>query len=220
MFQDAFDSLNDILSPPFRKVMLKSLALTAAVLALAWIGLDRLALYFVNVQTSWLATLIVWLIGLGLFAAVVFLAAPVTSLVASFFFDEIAAHVEGEIDPAGAPGRPAPLVEASLASLRFAGLTLLVGLVSLALLLAPGIGVLAWFAANGYLLGREYFELAAMRFHPAAEARALRSRHAGIVFVHGLLIALFVAVPLVNLLTPLFATTLMVRLHKRLARAP
>ena len=78
-------------------------------LAVAWLGLDRLALYFVNVQPSWLATLIAWLIGLGLLAGVVFLAAPVTSLVASLFFDEIAGHVERAIDPAGAPGRPAPL---------------------------------------------------------------------------------------------------------------
>jgi CysZ protein len=39
------------------------------------------------------------------------------------------------------------------------------------------------------------------------------------VFVHGLVIAGFVAVPLLNLLTPLFATALMARLHKRLARA-
>jgi CysZ protein len=218
MLQDAFDALGDIASPPFRNVMLKSLALTAAALAVAWIGLDRLALYFVNVQPSWLATLIAWLIGLGLLVGVVFLAAPVTSLVASLFFDEIAGHVERAIDPAGAEGRAAPFLEATLAALRFAGLTLLVGLVSLVLLFAPGIGVLAWLAANGYLLGREYFELAAMRFYPAAQARALRQQHAGGVFLYGLLIAAFVAVPLVNLLTPLFATTLMVRAHKRLAR--
>jgi CysZ protein len=218
MLQDAFDSLSDIASPLFRNVMLKSLALTAAALAIAWLGLDRLALYFVNVQPSWLATLIAWLIGLGLLVGVVFLAAPVTSLVASLFFDEIAGHVERAIDPAGAEGRAAPFVAATLASLRFAGLTLLVGLVSLVLLFVPGIGVIAWVAANGYLLGREYFELAAMRFSPAAEARALRQQHAGRVFLYGLLIAAFVAVPLVNLLTPLFATTLMVRAHKRLAR--
>jgi CysZ protein len=219
MLQDAFDSLNDIASPPFRNVMLKSLALTAAALAAAWLGLDRLAIHLVDVQPSWLATLIAWLIGLGLLVGVVFLAAPVTSLVASFFFDEIAGHVERAIDPAGAPGRAAPLGEATLASLRFAGLTLLVGLTSLVLLFAPGIGVIAWVGANGYLLGREYFELAAMRFAPAAEARELRRQHAGVVFLYGLLIAAFVAVPLVNLLTPLFATTLMVRAHKRIARA-
>jgi len=51
------------------------------------------------------------------------------------------------------------------------------------------------------------------------QARALRRQHAGFVFVYGVLIAVFVAIPLVNLLTPLFATTLMVRLHKRIARA-
>ncbi|THD47854.1 MAG: sulfate transporter family protein [Bradyrhizobium sp.] len=217
MMQDVFDSLNDIASPPFRRVMVKSLALTAAVLVLVWIGLDRLALHFVAVNSSWLATLIAWLIGLGLVAGLVLLAAPVSSLVASFFFDEIAAHVEAEIDPQGATGRPAPIVDATLAALRFGALTLLVGLVSLVLLFVPGVGLIAWLAANGYLLGREYFEFAAMRFHSAVEARALRRSNAGAVFVYGVLIAIFVAVPIVNLLTPLFATTLMVRLHRRVA---
>ncbi|MGA2486247.1 MAG: sulfate transporter family protein [Roseiarcus sp.] len=219
MLQDAFDSLADIASPPFRKVVVKSLALTAAALLVAWFGLDRLALHFVDVQPSWLATLIAWLIGLSLLVGAVFLAAPVASLVASLFFDEIAAHVEAQVDPLGAPGRPAPFVEATLAALRFAGLSLAVGIVSLILLFVPGIGFAAWLAANAYLLGREYFELAAMRFHSAAQARALRRQRAGIVFAYGVMIAVFVAIPLVNLLTPLFATTLMVRLHKRVARA-
>jgi CysZ protein len=219
VLQDAFDSLNDIASPPFRKVVVKSLALTAAALILAWFGLDRLALHFVNLQPSWLATLIAWLIALSLLVGAVFLAAPIASLVASLFLDEIAAHVEAEVDPLGAPGRPAPFLEATLAALRFAGLSLIVGIVSLALLFVPGIGFAAWVAANAYLLGREYFELAAMRFHSAAQARALRRQHAGAVFAYGVLVAIFVAIPLVNLLTPLFATTLMARLHKRVARA-
>ncbi len=219
MLKDALDSLADIVSPPFRKVMVKSLALTAAALLLAWLGLDRLAVHFVVVQPPWLATLVAWLIGLSLLVGAVFLAAPVASLVASLFLDEIAAHVEAEIDPFGQQGRPAPFVEATLAALRFAGLSLIVGIVSLALLFVPGIGFAAWLAANAYLLGREYFELAAMRFHSAAQARALRRRRAGLVFVYGVAIAVFVAIPLVNLLTPLFATTLMARLHKRVARA-
>ena len=82
---------------------------------------------------------------------------------------------------------------------------------------APGLGVVAWIGANGYLIGREYFELAALRFRSGVEARAMRRRYALAVFAHGLLIAGFVAVPLLNLLTPMFATALMARLHKRLA---
>jgi len=219
VFKDAVDSLNDIASPPFRKVVVKSLTLTAAALLIAWFGLDRLALHFVTVQPPWLATLIAWLIGLSLLVGAVFLAAPVASLVASLFLDEIAAHVEAEIDPFGPPGRAAPFAEATLAAVRFFALSLAVGIVSLILLFVPGVGLVAWLAANAYLLGREYFELAAMRFHSAVQARELRRRRAAIVFVYGAMIAVFVAIPLVNLLTPLFATTLMVRLHKRVARA-
>ena len=45
-------------------------------------------------------------------AGLVLLAAPTTSLVASFFLDEIAAMVEREVDPTGPPGRAAPLWKA------------------------------------------------------------------------------------------------------------
>jgi CysZ protein len=85
------------------------------------------------------------------------------------------------------------------------------------LLLAPGINVFAFLAANGYLLGREYFELAAMRYRSFEDARAMRRRFGLHVFVAGLLIAGFVAVPLLNLFTPLFATAFMTRLHRRLS---
>ena len=218
MLQDAYDSLADVFSPPFRGVMLKSVALTIAVLALGGFALDRVALHFVTTSHGWLATLISVAVGLGVVAGLVLLAAPTTSLVASFFLDEIAANVEREIDPHGTPGRAAPLWETTVASLRFAALTLAVMLAALVLLFVPGIGFAAWFAANAYLLGREYFELAAMRFRPAADARAMRRYFATPVFLGGLIVAAFVSVPILNLATPLFATALMARLHKRLER--
>ena len=220
MMQDALDSFNDVFSPPFRSVMLKSVALTLAVLIAGGMALDRIALHFVHISHGWLATLISLAIGLGLAAGMALLAAPATSLAASFFFDEIAAIVEREIDPDGPPGRAAPLAEATLASLRFAALTLIVMLAALALFFLPGVGLAGWFTANAYLLGREYFELAAMRFRPAAEARAMRRHFAVPVFLAGLIVAAFVAVPILNLATPLFAAALMARLHKRLALAP
>ena len=76
--------------------------------------------------------------------------------------------------------------------------------------------VVSFFAANAYLLGREYFELAAMRFRPVSEARALRKANQSAVFVAGMFIAAFVSIPIINLATPLFATALMVHIHKRL----
>jgi CysZ protein len=218
MLQDALDSLSDIFSPPFRGVMIKSVALTIGVLVLGGFALDRLALHFVSVSNGWLAAAIAIAIGLGVVAGLVLLAAPTTSLVASFFFDEIAAIVEREVDPDGPPGRALSIWEGTVASLRFAALTLAVMLAALIVLFLPGVGFAAWFAANAYLLGREYFELAAMRFRPAPEARAMRQYFAGPVFMAGLIVAAFVSVPILNLATPLFAAALMARLHKRLER--
>ena len=92
-------------------------------------------------------------------------------------------------------------------------------LIALVLLLVPGINLAIFFLVNGYLLGRELFEFAAMRFLPEAEAKASRRRNAGTVFLAGLVIAAFMAVPLINLLSPLFACAMMVHLHKSVERA-
>jgi uncharacterized protein involved in cysteine biosynthesis len=85
-------------------------------------------------------------------------------------------------------------------------------------LLFAGFGVVIFFLATAWLLGREYFNLAATRFRPPDEAKAFRKHYAGTVFVGGLLIAAFVSIPIVNLATPLFAMSLMVHVHKRLGR--
>jgi CysZ protein len=219
MIGDALEAFAQIFSPPFRRVMLKSLALTTAVLGLAGFGLDRLALSFIHVGPHWLGALIAILLALGVVVGMVLLAAPVTSLVAGFFVDEIAEIVEREIDPKAPPGRPVPLGPSILMGIRFGVLSVLVSMAVLTLTLFTGIGFLSFFILNGYLLGREYFELAAMRHVGRADARLLREDNMVAVFLAGVLVACFVAVPILNLLTPLFATAFMTRVFKRLARA-
>lgn len=217
MIQDATDAFAQIFTPPFRAVLIKSLALTIGILVIAWFGLDRLLVSFIGFGPAWLSTILAVLAGLGLFVGLAFLVAPITSLTAGFFLDDIALIVEREIYPSGPLGRPIVFSAAALYALRFALLSILVNIVALMLLLAPGVNIFAFLAANGYLLGREYFELAAMRYRSFEEARAMRQHFGVQVFVAGLIIAGFVAVPVLNLCTPLFATAFMTRLHKRLA---
>ena len=217
MIAEAFDSLLQIFSPPFRRVMWKSFALTISILAAAAIGLDRLALSLMHVGPSWLATLLSVALALGLTAGMIFLAAPAVALVGSFFLDDIAATVEREIDPDGPPGRALPLAQSIAIGVRFTLLAVLANTVALALTVLTGVGVASFFILNGYLFGREYFELAAMRQLPPPQARALRRRHRGQVFLAGGIISAFVAVPILNLLAPLFATAFMARLYKRLS---
>jgi CysZ protein len=91
-----------------------------------------------------------------------------------------------------------------------------VSLAVLALTLFTGVGFVAFFVLNGYLLWREYFELAAMRHLPFPQAVELRRQRFFDVLFAGMIVAGFVAVPLLNLFTPLFATALMTRMVKRL----
>ena len=219
MFSDAIDAFNQILTPPFRKVLVRSLALTLAVLALVWLGLDRLATSWMTTPWPWLDTLIAIAAALGLLVGLVFLVAPVSALVAGFYLDELAETVERSIAPERL-GRALPGGQAMWLAVKFAAVSVLVNLLALALLLLPGINILAFFGANAYLLGREYFELAALRYRPLGEVRAMRSAHGLYLFVCGLFIAALVAIPVLNLLTPLFATAFMVRIHKRLAPLP
>jgi len=232
MLAAAVKALSQMASPPFRTVLMKSVGLALLLLVLLGIGLQRLFAAGLRSGTAWLEstfdgahhiafdvvqfTLAV-LASLGVVAGMVLLVPAVTALVASFFADEIAAHVELTHYPTDRPGTALPPAQAILQGVRTAMLALLVYLCAVPLLLIAGVGAVIFFFATAFLLGREYFELAAMRFHTPAAAKALRKQHALLVFLAGMVIAGFVSIPIVNLATPLFATAFMVHLHKRLS---
>ncbi|BBU61108.1 cysteine biosynthesis protein [Methylosinus sp. C49] len=216
MLQDALDAARQIFSPPFRNVLLKSLGLTFVLLALAWTGLDKTALSFLTADNYWLRAVVTFATGAGLVVGLSFLIAPISILVAGFFLDDLADVVEEEIDPHGPRGRPLPAGQAMVMALRFALVSAGVNLVALLLLLVPGVNAIVFVLANAYLFGREYFAFAATRYCSLEEARELTRRHATTLFLAGLFIAGFVAVPGLNLFTPLFGVAFMVRLHKRL----
>jgi len=213
----------------FRSVFLKSLGLTLLALIGLWFGIRELFDYFampwldallpgLPAWAGWLGLLAGIVAGVGLALALALLVAPVTALVAGLFLDDIAEVVERTDYPADPPGQAVPALRSLVLSLKFFGIVILGNLVALFLLLIPGVNIAAFFLVNAYLLSREFFEFAAMRFRPEAEAKALRRQHAGTVFLAGLVIAGFLAVPFLNLLTPLFAAAMMVHLHKMLSR--
>ncbi len=223
IFQAALRAVAQIFSKRFRRVLGLSLALTIALLLLVWAGLTRLFAAWIDqsalVQSyGWAEAYAVFLAGFGLVIGLAYLIPAVSMLVAGFFLDDVAEKIERADYPADPPGRPLGAGTAILEVLRFAVLALGVNLLALLMLFIPVVNLFAFFAANGWLLGREYFSLAASRFRTPEETRALRERHSGTVTLAGLLIAGFVAVPILNLFTPLFGTALMVHVHKTIER--
>jgi uncharacterized protein involved in cysteine biosynthesis len=77
---------------------------------------------------------------------------------------------------------------------------------------------MVFYALNGYLLGREYFELVALRRLDESSTRALRKAYQGSIFLSGVMIAVLTSVPLVNLAAPVIATAFMVHLFESLRR--
>lgn len=216
-------ALRQVFSAPLRAILWKSLALTVAILVAVWFGLTRLIAWFLaghhlSAQYPLIDTLAVFLAGAGLVVALAYLMPAVSILVAGYFLDDAAAIVEATDFPGDPPGRAMAPGHAMLYALRFAGLALLVNLVALILFFVPGVNLVAFFGANTYLLGREYFETAAARFRPMDEAGALRRRHSLTTMSAGAILAGLMVVPVLNLLTPLFGIALMVHVHKGLGR--
>lgn len=218
MITDIARAFGQLGSVAYRGAFAKTLGLTLALLALLWFGVTRGLDAWVEVAYAdgWIDWAIDLVAGLGLLVGLIFLVPVASALVAGLFLDEMAEVVEREHYPGDRPGKALPLHRSIPLALRFLVVVAVGNLVALALLLVPVVNVAAFLLVNAYLMGREYFDLAALRFHPKPEVDMLRRRHGARVYLAGLVIAGFLAVPVLNLLTPLFATALMVHLHKRI----
>jgi uncharacterized protein involved in cysteine biosynthesis len=234
MFDAAAKALGQMFSPPFRRVLLKSAGLALVLIAVAAIGLHRVLVWFTESGQQWLETYfglttsaplsaLSWALSiaaaLGIVVGSVFLMPAVTALVASFFVDDIAEQVERRHYPGQPEGRALPVLAALREGVKTMLLAVLVYLLAMPFLLLAGFGAVLFFLATAFLLGREYFELAAMRYRTPADAKRFRKANQSTVFLGGLFIAAFVSVPILNLATPLFGTAFMVHLHKRLSAA-
>jgi CysZ protein len=217
MLAAAGQAFQELFTPPFRAVLFKCVGLTIGLLALLVVAIMWGFGYFAALP-GWIETTVQWLGGLALVVGSIFLIPPATSLIAGLYLDDIAAVVEQQHYPSDSPGRELPTLQAIGLALKFFIVVLLVNILALFLLLVPGVNLIAFYLGNGYLLGREYFELAAMRHLAPAEARRLRKTNRLTVFLCGLVIAGLASLPILNLVTPLFATSFMVRVYKDLAR--
>lgn len=229
MLDAVLKALEQVPSRPFRAVLLKSAGLALMVLIAIAVLSDRVLSLGIDRAERWLAglalplpvgligTLLTLAAGLGVVAGAALLMPVATALVASLFVDEIADRVEQRYYPADPPGRPLPVATAFLEGIKAALFSLAVYVCALPLLWIAGLGVVLVFLATAYVQGRVFFELAAMRFCSVAGAKRLRRRHHATVFAGGLCIAAFLAIPIVSLAAPLFATALMIHVYKRLA---
>lgn len=212
IFTSFFKALGQIGDARFRRVLFIGIGLSLALLmvfnaAFLWFlqwSLGEGAELPIVGEVRWLSDLLTWgSFGLMLIFSA-FLMVPVASAITSMFLDEVAHAVEDRHYPQLPPTPKVPFGDAFRDTVNFLGI--LIGANLLAILVytvAVPLSVFIFWALNGFLLGMEYFQLAAMRRIGRKAAKALRRKHVFTIWLAGTLMAIPLSFPLVNLVIPI-----------------
>ena len=167
---------------------------------------------------SWAGDLFSWAAFALMLVLSVFLMVPVAALFGALFLDSVAAAVEDRHYPGLPPADPVPAFDAMIDAVNFFGVLAAVNALAFTLyaLAGPFAPLLFW-ATNGYLLGREYFQMVAMRRIGRTGARAMRRQYAGRIWLAGILMAAPLSLPLIGLVIPVLGVATFTHLFHRLA---
>lgn len=210
-FSKGISQLNDRRT---RKVLWLCIGAAMAVFAVLWVAIGFLLTSTVFFSTGWLETAVDLLGGLATLILTWFLFPGIMSALIGLFLEDIAGAVEARHYPSLPKAKGLPATAVMLTTLRFLGKVIILNILLLIFLLFPPVFPFVFYAVNGYLLSREYFELVALRRIGPEEMKALRRAHRGRLFMAGVMITVLLTVPLVNLLAPIVATAAMVHLFE------
>jgi CysZ protein len=210
--------LRQLADPSARRLVLRSVLIAVATFALLLVAVTTILSSIDATGIAWLDTLLT-VVGSTAALVLAWLLFPVVIAAAlGWFAEDIALAVERRYYP----DLPPPIgmgVGASVwATVRFTAVALALNLLALPLYLLPGPNILIYLALNGYLLGREYFELVAGRRLPWSKVVGLRQRARGRLWLAGIAIALLLTVPVLNLVAPVAAIAFMVHLFEGVRR--
>ena len=164
-----------------------------------------------NAVLSWATVLLMLVLS-------VFLMVPVASAFSGLFLDDVASAVEDRHYPRLPPVPRQVFADSLVDTANFIGLLILVNglclfLYAIALPFSPFI----FWAANGFMLGREYFTLVATRRLGRQGAKLLRGRYWVQVWLAGCLMAAPLSIPLINLIIPVLGVATFTHMFHRLS---
>lgn len=213
----AFAELGD---PNVRRALWLGIGLAALTLTGLILGVDWLLGWAAQTSYGWLNTIVEVLGVLGTVVVSWFLFPGIVVAVSSLFLERVVDATEARYFPDLPPARPLPLAKALPASLRLLGLSLLLNLAALPLYFVPLLNLPLWLLLNGYLVGREYAELVGLRRVEPEALAVLRRQQRGMFLLTGVVIALLLTIPVVNLVAPIVGASLMAqRFHRFCADA-
>jgi uncharacterized protein involved in cysteine biosynthesis len=224
-------ALGQIGDPRFKRVILFGLAGSIAVFfglgLVIWFAVAAVpwaSLPIIGDAAQWLGEWFDVLGGIGLAGLIglltYFLFPPVMTAIVGLFLEDICEAVEGKHYPRLGQARGQTVTEAVFSGIRFLGIVVLINLIAfpayITLLIVLGAGAALYYAVNGYLVGREFYEVVALRRLKPHRAEQLRRRHKGRITLFGILFVFLMTVPILNLIAPVLAAAAMVHFFEGL----
>jgi uncharacterized protein involved in cysteine biosynthesis len=220
MLSSAAAALSQMFDAKFRGVLWLGVGFTFALFLALLIVLRFVVTFVPTFGLSWMEDALAIISAFLLSIAFIFMGAPIAQAFASFFLDRVAGAVEAKHYPNAKYGQGASTWGLIVAGLTFAAISAVLNLLAFPLQIASfGVGTLVVLFVNGYLTGRTFFELAALRHMPARQARALRRSHRVRLFLGGALISLLAMIPILNFFVPLFGAAMMTHEYNKLSRS-
>ena len=219
MFSSLIKAISQLTDPRFRRTLFLGLGATLLLYILLYALTGWAMTAFSLFEAGWANTLTDILGGLAVLIVSLMMFPSIAVLTLGFLLDGIAQAVEEKYYPQLPPPRDQPSGEIIWGALRFSAVTVAVNLLALPIYLAlliVGLGIGLYYIVNGYLLSREYFELAAWRRMPPPEAEAMRRAHGGRLWLTGIILAILSSLPVINLIAPLIGAATMVHEVERL----
>lgn len=231
MLQAISKALSQIGDPRFKRVILLGIGGSIGVFVvlglLLWVAVAEIpwtTLPVIGGAAEWMGEWFDVLGGIGLAGLIgvltYFLFPPVMTAIVGIFLEDICEAVEGRHYPRLGPARGQTVMEAVFSGIRFLGIVVLINLIAfpayITLLILLGAGAALYYAVNGYLVGREFYEVVALRRLTPQRAEKLRQRHKGRITLFGVIFVFLMTVPILNLIAPVIAAAAMVHLFEAL----
>ena len=217
LFLISFSQLPD---PAFRRVIVKAIVLSVFIFVflaiLVWFVLSE-----TNFFTFWLFETFADMFG-GITAIVIawLLFPTFASFFITLFLEDIVEAVENRhyssiiLEKINNPSAT------FIISLRFTAIALFLNILAIPFyfftIWFPPLGIFVFYCLNGYLLGREYFELVALRHIKMEDIPSIRQSNRWQLFLFGSVTTFLFTIPIINFLAPILGVTGMTHFFRKL----
>ena len=217
LFLISFSQLPD---PAFRRVIIKAILLSVFVFVflaiIVWFVLSE-----TNFFTFWLFETFADMLGGFTAILIAWLLFPtLASFFITLFLEDIVEAVESRHYPGVILEKLNNPSATFINSLRFTAIALLLNILAIPFyfftIWFPPMGIFVFYCLNGYLLGREYFELVALRHIKMEDIPSIRQSNRWQLFLFGSVTTFLFTIPIINFLAPILGVTGMTHFFRKL----